>query len=98
MHASSNPEPWGIITQQQTEGQSSSVGLVRRSTAHYRAADGGFLGGFFSGLGAWLFLWPQERFKPPRYPRNARHSDLVRIARDMYSAMETMRYDADEES
>jgi len=56
------------------------------------------LDGFFSGFGSRLLLWPQERFDPPRYPRNARHGDLVRIARDMYSAMETMSHDVGEES
>jgi hypothetical protein len=74
------------------------VRLERRPRAHYRTADDGFLDGFFSGIGSWLLLWPQERFDPPRYPRNSRHSDMVRIARDMYSAMEMMSYDVGEES
>lgn len=45
-----------------------------------------FWSGFLDGFGAMFYIGPHP-FDPPRYPRDARHQDWVRIGNDMRAAM-----------
>lgn len=45
-----------------------------------------FWSGLLDGFGAMFHIGPQP-FDPPRYPRDARHQDWVRIGNDMRAAM-----------
>ena len=54
--------------------------------SRHRRRPNGFWRGFLSGFGAICEIAPRP-FDPPRYPRDARNHDLVRIGGDMYAAM-----------